>query len=169
MKRHVFAVVVAVLFVVLPAKDIIRASTSSYTVEDLGTFEGIVPTITGMNASGQVSGWTRSGTIRRAVRYTNDLGWQAIPGLHATNSTATAINARGDVAGFHGTPSRPFRYSDTSGVTTLDVLPGGSFAMGLAINAAGVMTGNGDSSSGLQRSWRSVPGEPSEIYPELLP
>ena len=171
MKRHVFTSALIVLFVVLTGRDLIRASAPSYTVEDLGTIGGLVPTITGMNASGQVSGWTRSGAIRRAVRYTNEIGWEYIPGVHLTNSTATAINARGDVAGFHqvGLLSRAFRYDNATGTTTtLDTLPGGSFTVGLSINAAGVMTGNGDSSSG-QRGWRSVPGEPTEIYPEILP
>jgi hypothetical protein len=167
MKRHFFASALVVLVVVLTGRDLIRASAPSYTVEDLGTIGGLVPTVTGMNASGQLSGWTRSGTIRRAVRY-NDGAWEFIPGVSVSNAQAMAINARGDVAGFHGTPSRAFRYTEGSGVTTLELLPGGLFTVGLSINAAGVMTGNGDSSSG-QRGWRSVPGETSEIFPQMLP
>jgi predicted thioesterase len=174
MKRHFFALVVAVLFVVLPAKDVIRASasTSSYTVEDLGTIGGLVPTITGMNASGQVTGFTRTGSgltmVRRAVRYTNDIGWEFIPGVHLTNSVATAINASGDVAGYHlvGTTLQPFRYVDGPGATSLGPVPGWSFALGLSINAAGVMTGHGETSLGI-RGWRAEPGLPLEELPTL--
>jgi hypothetical protein len=171
MKRHIFAVVVGVLFVILPGRDlVILASGPAYTVEDLGTIDGLVPTVTGINASGQVTGFTRSGSIRRAVRFTDGPGWEYIPGVNATHSLATAINASGDVAGYHlvGLNLRAFRYTNAGVLTTLSVLPGGNFTVGLSINAAGVMTGHGDSSLGT-RGWRSVPGSMSEVYPEMLP
>lgn len=167
MKRHVFAVVVAVLFVVLPAKDIIRASTSSYTVEDLGAIGGLVPTITGMNASGHVSGYVDAATGPRAVYFTGTV-WAYVPGV-ATYSLATAINDRGDVAGYHFAPEgfRAFRYTRSSNTTTtIAALTGGNFAIGFAINATGEVVGYGNSSSGT-RGWRAAPNGDTVMLPAL--
>lgn len=169
MKRHIFAVVMAVLFVVLPAKDVIRASASlSYTVEDLGTtIDGFVPIVTGMNASGQVSGYVNVGSPR-AVRFTNGIGWEYLPGL-GSDSLAMAINASGDVAGYHtvaGLP-RAFRYTQATGVVdTIDLPPGGNMAWGFGINASGEVTGYGDAPSGI-RGWRAAPGHPTVVLPTL--
>ena len=167
MKRHIFALVVAVLFVVLPAKDIIRASTSSYTVEDLGTIGGLVPTVTGMNASGKVSGYVNAPAGPRAVHFTGT-AWEYVPGA-ATYSLAMAINASGDVAGYHLVPAGflAFRYTAATGVTsTIAPLEGGSIGIGFAINASGEVVGYGDSSAGI-RGWRAKPGGATVPLPTL--
>lgn len=167
MKRHIFALVAAVLFVVLPAKDVIRASTSSYTVEDLGTIDGLVPTVTGMNASGQLSGYVTLPSGPRAVHFTGS-GWKYLPGV-ASYSVAMAINDSGDGAGYHWAPEgfRAFRYTGSTGVgTTIDPLPGGSLAIGFAINATGEVVGYGNSSLGI-RGWRAAVGLPTVMLPTL--
>ena len=167
MKRHIFALVVAVLFVVVPTKDIIRASTTSYTVEDLGVIDGLVPNVTGMNASGQVSGYVYAASGPRAVRFTGTQ-WEYVPGA-AAYSLAMAINDNGDVAGYHFVPEgfRAFRYTRSSNVTTsIAPLTGGTFAVGFAINANGVVVGYGDSPSGM-RGWRAAPAGPTVMLPTL--
>jgi probable HAF family extracellular repeat protein len=170
MKRHFFALVVAVLFVVLPAKDSIRASTSSrsYTMEDLGTTsDGLVPVVTGMNASGQVSGYVNGGSAR-AVRFTNGVGWEYLP-VPGTESYAMAINASGDVAGYHvvGGIPRAFRYTNGATVAdTIALVTGGSMAWGFAINADGHVTGYGDA-AGAIRGWLSKPAYPTVVLDAL--
>ena len=54
MKRYAF-IVLSVLAVVALGREPLRADAARYTVENLGrTADGLVPTITGMNASGRV-------------------------------------------------------------------------------------------------------------------
>lgn len=169
MKRYLFATVLAFLIVVLPGLDAIQASGSSYIVEDLGTIDGLVPTVTGMNASGEVSGYVQASTGPRAVRYTGSQ-WGYVPGV-ATYSLAMAINDSGDVAGYHHVAAgfRAFRYTATTGVTTtIDPLEGGTFAIGFAINASAEVVGygNGNSFAGV-RGWRAAPGMPTVMLPTL--
>ena len=167
MKRHIFGLMLAVLFVVLPAKDSIRASTSAYTVEDLGAIDGLVPTVTGMNVWGQVSGYVNAAAGPRAVRFTGTQ-WEYMPGV-AAYSLALAINDSGDVAGYHFAPEgfRAFRYTRSSNVaSSIAPLEGGSFAVGFAINASGEVVGYGDSFSGM-RGWRAAPGGPTVMLPTL--
>jgi len=167
MKRYLFATALAFLVVVLPGRDAIRASGSSYTVEDLGDIDGLVPTVTGMNASGQVSGYVNADTGPRAVRFTNGIGWEYVPGV-STYSVAMAINASGDVAGYHLVPEGvlAFRYTNGVGATTIPPLPGGSFGVGFGINASGEVTGYGDMAAGT-RGWRAAPGLPPVMVPAL--
>ena len=84
MKRWTFATIAA-LFLLLPLREALRADQVQYTVEDLGTIDGLVPTVTGINASGQVSGFVTfpgdEPRDTRAVRYTNGLGWTYLPGF----------------------------------------------------------------------------------------
>src|SRR5262245_8055334 len=114
MKRYTLAVV-ATLLVFVPWHNSVRATAPLYTVQDLGSFNGQVPTISGINASGQVVGNVPGTTGSQAVRYTDGLGWQALPGLDTTFSVATGINAAGDIVGYHFNAAgdlRGFRYTD---------------------------------------------------------
>lgn len=160
MDRRVFAALLALLVVFAPALYSVPGAPPVYQVEDLGTTaDGLVPTVTGINASGQVSGYVSTPAGLRAVRYTNGLGWTYLPGLQSMFSVATAINVNGDLAGYYLPPAglRPFRYVDSIGVTMINVLPGGTFALGQAIGADGEVVGYGNSSAG-QRAWRTGPG-----------
>jgi hypothetical protein len=172
MKRYAVAAVVT-LGLMLTGQDGLRADTVSYTVENLGTtIDGLVPTITGINASGQVSGYvtTAADGTPRAVRYTAGAGWQYIPGLENTYSLATGINVNGDLSGYELAPVgfRAFHYVDGPGVTTLDALPGGTFAVGLGINDSGQIVGYGDTSSGV-RGWMSAPNSTTVSQLPTLP
>src|SRR5258706_9123228 len=100
MSRHVTAAFVGAFLLFVSADSLVRADGAQSTIEDLGTIDGLVPTITGMNASGQVSGYVSAAAGLRAVRFTDGIGWVYIPGLQSVYSTAMAINATGDVAGY---------------------------------------------------------------------
>ena len=54
MKRYTLAAVTALLVLVPTWHEAIRATAPLYTVEDLGNFGGLVPTLAGINASGKV-------------------------------------------------------------------------------------------------------------------
>ena len=72
MKRHVFAAAFGALLIVLPVRHALRADAALYTVEDLGQIDGLAPTVTGMNASGQVTGYVPNEFgLPRAVIFTN--------------------------------------------------------------------------------------------------
>jgi probable HAF family extracellular repeat protein len=131
-----------------------------YQVEDLGkTADGLVPTVTGINASGQVSGYVNGPVGLRAVRYTDGVGWAYLPGLQSVFSLALGINASGDLTGYYmpSTALRAYRYVDGPGVTTIGVLTGGTSSIGLAIADNGDVVGHGNSPTG-QRAWRASPG-----------
>ena len=147
MKRNTLAVVAALL-VAVPSWHTVRADAPHYTVQNLGTFKGLVPTITGINASGQVVGYVSTfGSM--AVRYTDSGGWQSLPGLDTDYSTATGINASGDVVGYHfgGGQLRAFRFRNGA-VEDIAPLPGGSSTAGFAINDLGAVTGYADTIGG---------------------
>jgi probable HAF family extracellular repeat protein len=164
MKRCVFAVI-AVLFAAVPSLKSQGPATPHYTIESLSDFDSQLPTITGINASGQMSG-TVSGS--RAVRYTPGVGWEDVPALGGF-SVANGINAAGDLVGYRSAPAgvRAFRYSDGAGVQDIDPLPGGMFSAGFAINAAGEVVGYSNIASQELRAFRAAPGLPTEELPTL--
>ena len=170
MKRWAFAAI-AVLFMLLPMRQALRADQVQYTVEDLGTIDGLVPTITGINASGQVSGFITlpgvpEGANFRAVRYTNGLGWTYLPGLDG-HSVANGINAYGELTGYYVTAmgqQMAYRYTDAGGVVDI-ALPDGAFSEGLAINSAGEVAGWGF--AGTFVAFRASPGLAPQVLPSL--
>jgi probable HAF family extracellular repeat protein len=172
MKRCTF-LVMAVLLVFVPWRQSVRADAAHYTVEDLGLVGGtLMPTITGINASGQVSGYVNGpapGTVR-AVRYSDGHGWEYLPGLDNTSfSIAFGINASGDLTGYHFTTSgtyRAFRYRDGSGVEDIAPLTGGSLTIGYAINTNGDVAGYADTPAGLV-GFLAVSGGPAVALPSL--
>lgn len=160
MDRRVFAALLALLLVSAPALHSLPAALPVYQVEDLGTTaDGLVPTVTGVNAAGQVSGYVSTPAGLRAVRFASGLGWAYLPGLQSVFSVATAINASGDLTGYYMPAAglRAYRYGDSVGLTTIEALPGGTFTIGQAIAADGEVVGYGNSSAG-QRAWRTGPG-----------
>jgi hypothetical protein len=167
MKRHVFAAAFGALLVVLPVREALRADAALYTVEDLGLIEGFAPTVTGINASGQVSGYVIGASgMARAVRYTDGSGWTYIPEISTIFSLATGINDNGDVVGYHfnGAAFRAFRYTEGTGASFIEPLPGDNMSLGLAINASGDIVGQ-SSSPGSPRGFRAAPGDPAVALP----
>ncbi len=167
MKRYTLAAAAALL-VLFPWHETVRAVAPLYSVENLGSFGGLVPTVSGINASGQVAGnVTTGGSL--AVRYTDGPGWQALSGLTSGFSVATGINSAGDVVGYRITSAgqlRAFRYRDGFGVQDIAPLPGGSMTLGFGINDAGDVVGYGDSSAGIVAFLASV-GLPAVALPSL--
>jgi probable HAF family extracellular repeat protein len=168
MKLRILGAVTAILLATTPA--IYSVGAQVYQVEDLGsTTDGFVPTVTGMNASGQVSGYVTlpDGTLR-AVRYTNGLGWTYLTGLESVYSMATGINVSGDVVGYSmvGSGLRAFRYADGIGVTEIPALADESITVGNAIADNGDVIGYSYTASGL-RAWRASPGLPA-VVPAVL-
>lgn len=152
MRRLLFATAVCTVLV-NPAGPSVLASGSNYTIKDLGTVGGIVPHVTGVNASGSASGWYTSSTGGdRAVHYTDGAGWAAIPGLESLNSYAFGINDRGDIVGyaiFATGDIRAFRYTEAGGVEYIAPLDGGTFTIGSGISNNGEVTGYGNSTNGI--------------------
>ena len=97
MDRRVFAASLIILLVAAPAVSTLGSGSPSYEIEDLGaTSDGLVPTVTGINASGQVSGYVNTRGLR-AVRYTNGPGGPTCPALTVCSapqppSTSTVIS-----------------------------------------------------------------------------
>jgi probable HAF family extracellular repeat protein len=153
MKRHIFAAAFGALLVVLPIRHALRADAALYTVEDLGQFAGQAPTITGMNASGQFSGYvTGASGFPRAVRYTSQTGWEYVAGVSSFYSMAMGINDSGQLVGTQhdGVAFRAFRWVPGAGSTLIAPLPGGTMTFGSAIDNAGTVVGQSDSADGVR-------------------
>ena len=167
MRRYTFGLV-ALLLGLAPWHQAMRADAPRYTIENLGTFSGVVPTITGINASGQMSGFIDIPAGSRAVRYSGG-NWSLVPGLDTMNSYAYGINAAGDLTGYRDTPAgqRAFRYRDGVGVEDIEPLAGGTFTNGFAINNAGVVVGYGDATGGILPAFSAAPGGPTTALPGL--
>ena len=60
-----------------------------------------MPTVTGVNAAGQVSGFVIDADGNsRAVRFLEPGGWSYVPGLESLPSDAQDINVYGDLTGY---------------------------------------------------------------------
>lgn len=167
MKRYAF-VLITVLFALMPLRPALRADAAHYTVENLGGIAGAVPTVTGMNASGQLSGFVDTTSGTRAVRYTPGTGWQFVPGLEALFSLANGINASGDLAGYYTNAAgftRAFRYRDASGLE--DIAPiSGTLSQAFGINDDGVVVGVSSDPGGLA-AFVAAPGSPAAALPTM--
>src|SRR5512142_2456570 len=79
----------------------LAATAPTYTVVDLGTTsDGYVPSVTGVNSNGQVSGTANTSAGQRPVRYTSGVGFEYLAGVNTAAGTGNAINANGEVAGY---------------------------------------------------------------------
>jgi probable HAF family extracellular repeat protein len=160
MKRYTLAAVAALL-VLVPWHETVRAEPPQYTVQNLGTFGGLVPAISGINASGQVVGNVANAGLSQAVRYTPGFGWQPVHGLEtAFYSAAFGINAFGDVVGFYINSNgeiRAFRARDTFALDEIAPLPGGSMSFGFGINDNGDVVGYSDTATSPQAAFRATP------------
>jgi probable HAF family extracellular repeat protein len=173
MNRPIFAASLIGLLLLVPAGTSVNADGARYVVENLGTIDGLVPTVTGMNASGQISGYVFAEAGLRAVRYSGG-AWSFVPGLESVYGAATGINAYGDLAGYElvlmpdgiNFTFLAFRYSDGVGVSAIPALPGGSFGIGMAINGNGDVIGYGNANSAT-RAWIARPGAGPVLLPTL--
>ena len=75
MRRYATGLAAVLLLAQPVALAPVGANAPTYTIEDLGTVDGLVPTVTGINASGQVSGFVFTSTGSRAVRFVDPGGW----------------------------------------------------------------------------------------------
>lgn len=167
MNRHILAASVIGLLFLAPVSISLHADGTRYVVENLGTIDGLVPVITGMNASGQISGYIANDAGLRAVRFSGG-AWHYVPGLESVYSAATAINAHGDLTGYATNAAGQlvaYRYSDGGGVALLPALQNHLYDIGMAINADGVVVGYGTDLTGSTRGWVARPGADIVMLP----
>jgi probable HAF family extracellular repeat protein len=124
-------------------------------VRDIGTLGGASANAVGLNDAGQVVGRADTGVganhafVWSAGTGMTDLG--VLPGASA--SAGFAINNEGVVAGYSdGVPATPplaFRWSAADGMRGLGAFTSGlaSFSVATALNDAGLIAGNSDTSS----------------------
>src|SRR3954470_19548133 len=100
MSMNRYALAVAALLVLVPWQRTVRAEPPRYVVQNLGGFGLGVPTVVGINTSGQVvaNGTDASGN-GVVVRYSDGSGWQTLSGLIGFQ-VATGINASGAISGY---------------------------------------------------------------------
>jgi probable HAF family extracellular repeat protein len=131
---------------------------------DLGTLGGTSSTATGINASGEVAGYsTISSGSTEAFLWTKETGMQGLGFLPGGGySTADAINRFGQVAGYStgNAGNYGFIWSKTSGMKSLGKLPGGVTSSASAINDLGQVAGSADCGKGCQHAvlWSKAKG-----------
>jgi len=138
----------------------IAAQAQSYTLFTLGSLGGGFSSGHGVNASGQVVGYSDtargynhaflSGANGAALTAANDLGT-----LGGNSSRGFGVNASGQVVGYSDTTSgntHAFLSGPNGTALTaandLGTLPGGNFSIGLGVNASGQVVGYSDTTSG---------------------
>jgi probable HAF family extracellular repeat protein len=131
-----------------------RAATAPrYTVQDLGTLPGdYSSTAMGINAFGDVVGWSAGPNGTRAFLYTNATGMAALAGPSGRPvTTARAVNANGTVVGNASTGGTDIGHAVRwqSGVPRdLGTLGTGTFSDARGVNSAGVTVGSSYTNGG---------------------
>jgi probable HAF family extracellular repeat protein len=131
-----------------------RAATApTYTVQDLGTLPGDYSSIAmGINALGDVVGWSAGPNGTRAFLYTNATGMTALagpPGRPVT--TARAVNGNGTVVGNASTGGGDIGHAVRwqAGVPLdLGTLGTGDYSDARGVNATGVTVGQSHTDGG---------------------
>jgi probable HAF family extracellular repeat protein len=121
-------------------------AAATYSITDLGANS----TATGINASGQVVGYSDIGFLRQHAFIYSGVAMTDIGTLGGNNSYGLGINASGQVTGWSftaGGAQRAFLYSGGT-MTDLGTLPGGDLSAGTAINASGQVAGYSDIGGG---------------------
>ena len=116
---------------------------------DLGTLGGKSSAATGINASGQVAGYSATASGYEAFLWTKATGMQGLGFLPGGDwSFAYAINRYGQVAGDATTNgdaiSNAFLWSKTTGMKNLGKLPGSVNSAAIAMNDLGQVAGYSD-------------------------
>ena len=126
---------------------------TAYTITDLGTLGGAGSVGQGINASGQVTGYSDTATGgQHAFLYSG--GSMADLGTLGGASAGQGINASGQVAGYFYTTSgasHAFLYSGGR-MTDIGTL-GGANSRGLGINNSGQITGYADTGGGFYHAF----------------
>ena len=126
---------------------------ASYVVQDLGALPGDASSIAwGINANGDVVGWSASSNFTRAFLYTNAGGMVALPGLpDRPHSVARDINDAGVIVGVanvdNSDPGHAVLWSGGS-VQDLGTLGGGFFSEARGVNRLGQVVGWADTNDG---------------------
>jgi probable HAF family extracellular repeat protein len=129
------------------------AASSGYTVQDLGTLPGDYASVAmGINAFGDVVGWSSGPTGTRAFVFTSAGGMQGLPSPTGRPvTTARAINSSGVIVGAAssgGTDAGHAVRWQAGIARDLGALPGGDFSEGRAINGAGTIVGSSSTDGG---------------------
>ena len=145
-RRLVAVAAVATVGALLAPAQISNAVVPTYRVDDLGTLTGDwSSTAMGINASGQVVGWSAGSTGTRAFVYTDGVGITLLPGpAGRPNALARDINDAGVVVGSASTGGtdigRAVRW--TNGIPQdLGTLGTGLFSEAKSINGSGTTVG----------------------------
>lgn len=122
-------------------------------ITDLGTLGGVYSSATGINNSGQVTGWAQTGNTGNAsvdshafITGPNGVGMTSLGTLNGNFSAANSINNSGQVVGNVGEVSDIYYHHafitgpDGAGMTSLGTL-GGYFSDALSINDGGEAIG----------------------------
>jgi hypothetical protein len=176
MKRYAIATAVTLLGV-FAWPQTPRANAPTYTIQALSTsasianIDSLVPFETGINASGQVSGYVEDAAFNtRAVLYTGT-AWAYVPGL-TWGSTAAGINIHGDIVGSRivgpGAITHAFRYNAGTGlIDDIPPLTAGRSSYGFGINDNGDVVGQTDVSLNLFRAFVARFGHSPVQLPSL--
>ena len=119
--------------------------TATGGMQDLGTLGGSFSQAQGINASGQVVGYSylAGDTTYHAFLWTASSGMQDLGAPDGANSVAMAINSAGQVVGYSSSPATSKDHIYHAILWTSDVMRnlgtlGGKSSYGTAINDAGV-------------------------------
>lgn len=123
------------------------AAGPRYTVTDLGSLGGGISSAMALNASGQVVGESRVGSLSHAFLYSGGQMYDLGALEEGKNSVAYAINDAGWVAGYSKvtgpSPGRAFLYDGAMyDLGTLNA--GATYSFGLGINNNGTVVGSSD-------------------------
>jgi probable HAF family extracellular repeat protein len=144
--RHFAATLLLVVLPLLAQGQVLRAASSKYTIQDLGTLGGTYSEAFGINASGQIVGDTATASgSGHAFLYSG--GTMFDLNLPGTSATARAINASGQIAGYYYDGSYQ-GYVDTNGQITDVGNLGSLYSATYALNASGQACGSSMTSSG---------------------
>jgi probable HAF family extracellular repeat protein len=141
-KRAARAAVLAIAFAAFTSP--LSAQRPRYTLQDLNAGDNMSSTAVAINDNGDVAGWVEINRSTRAARTRFGRPFEIVRALEHVMSSASDINAAGDLAGSMLTSADPWTfvamtYSDSAGVWGPGSLGGSSHGVG--INRSGQVAG----------------------------